>query len=92
MTTPNKFQIALHYEMIQHLAVKGVAYESGQIERSNETVLTVRFGNTEVFIFMDGVEFTGDQGRQSLERRLFRNNAELTTAAMDVLRGLARCW
>lgn len=89
MTIPNKFQIALHYEMSQHLTAKGIAYKSGQIERSNETVLTIGFGANEAFIFMDGVEFTGNAGRQSLERRSFKNNAELTTATMDVLRKLA---
>jgi hypothetical protein len=87
MTIPNKFQIALHYEMSQHLTAKGIAYESGQIERSNETVLTIGFDNAEIYIFMDGVEFTG-AGRRSLERRSFKNNAELTAAAMDVLRAL----
>lgn len=88
MTAPNKFQIALHYEMTQHLVAMGVAVENGQIARSNEMVLTIRFGKTEAFIFMDGVEFTGDAGRMSIERRSFRNNAELSAAAMDFLRTL----
>lgn len=89
MTIPNKFQIALHYEMTQHLMAKGITFESGQIERSNENVLTIVFDKADIYIFMDGVEFTGDAGRRSLERRSFRNNAELTAAAMDALRQLA---
>lgn len=86
MAVPNKFQIALHYDVTQYLSEKHIAFENGRIERANEMVLTVQFGGTQLYIFMDGAEFAGTTKRASFERRAFRNNVELASGVMDHLR------
>lgn len=88
MTTPNKFQIALHYDITQYLAEKGVAFQNGQIERNTEIVLTIHIDGTDMYIFTDGAEFTAHAGRTSFEKPAFRNNAELAAAVMEFVRTL----
>ena len=87
---PTPFQVQLHYDTVQLLGERKIAFTSGTVERPQEIALTVTFQDTTLFIFKDSADFVTPVYRRQFEKRDVQNLEALRAACIEFLATLPR--
>jgi hypothetical protein len=83
MPTPTKFQVQMHYDAMQLLTERQIAFQNETEERPTDMALKLTFRDVALWIFKDGVNVVGDGVNRAFD-------ADDATAADRVRRDASR--
>lgn len=88
MPAPTKFQVQMHYDAMQLLTERQIAFQNETEERPTDIALKLTFRDVALWIFKDGVNVVGDGINRAFEADDFKNLETLKTDCLDYLKTL----
>ncbi|ETR79100.1 hypothetical protein X566_12315 [Afipia sp. P52-10] len=88
MPAPTKFQFQLHYDAMQLLIARGIAFQNETVERPTDLAIQLTFRDVALWIFKDGVTIRGGGVDRAFESSDFKNLEALKAACLDYLKTL----
>ena len=88
MPVPTKFQVQMHYDTMQLLTERQIAFQNETEERPTDLALKLTFRDVALWIFKDGANVVGGSVDRAFEAEDFKNLETLKTECLDYLKSL----